>query len=131
MRIGRTLLRVSHMAIDAGHALLLMDGIREVHADVLVAVHAQLRGIVVALATAKGLGDLKGSAVRVMAGGAVHTALIVSAALPFLPAEARIAVAASAQLRRAIHRHGALRMIGRHRAMAGLARHAILLPGAS
>ena len=47
MRVGRTVFGMVDMAVDARNALLLMDGVGEVHADVFVAGDAQLGSVIV------------------------------------------------------------------------------------
>ena len=58
---------------------------------------------------------------------AIHTALIVCAHFPILPAETRVAVTAPAQVRSAINRRGCLGMLGRHGVMTCFTRYSIRL----
>src|SRR5512142_706185 len=66
---------------------------------------------------------------RIMACAAIHSPLIVGAALPVLPAKTRIAMAAGTQFCRAVNWHWTLGMISLHRAVAGFTRNTVLQPG--
>ena len=62
MGVRRVGLRVGHMTIDTGDALLLVDRVWEIHTHVLVTVHAQLGSVgVLGRAVARG-DDLEGGA---------------------------------------------------------------------
>ncbi len=104
-RVG--IFQVIHMAIHARHTFLVVRSVREIHAVFLVAVDAQCRDFIGRFPICAGHGHLlQGCAMRIVTGCAVHAALVVRAYRPVLPAEARIAVAASAQVGAAIDRHG-------------------------
>src|SRR5512143_846882 len=85
MRISRCTLCMGHVAVDARYALLLMDRVRKVHADVFMAGDTELRSVGILGVATHGFGDLERRTVWVMTRRAVHTTLIVGTSLPLLP----------------------------------------------
>ena len=119
------------MTIYTGDAALIMGRIGEIHAMFLMAIDAQC-GDRISFFFEAGSGKcFERSAVWIMTSGAIHTALIVRAYFPILPAEARIAVTAPAQIGGAIHGHGSLGVIGGGGSMTGFAGHAVFFKGRS
>src|SRR5512138_2312295 len=72
---------------------------------------------------------LNGSAVRIMACGAIHASLVVRADFPVLPAKACVTVTAPAKIGGCVDGHGRLGVIGGRLTMTGLAGHTVLLEG--
>src|SRR5215213_6859585 len=61
----------------------------------------------------------------IVASSTIHTALIMGADFPILPAKACVAVTAPTQIRGTVDGHGGFGVIGRCRTMAGFTGHAI------
>ena len=70
----------------------------------------------------------KRGTVGIVANRAIHTAFVVCADFPFLPAKARVAVTLAAGVGGIINGHGAVRVICWGLAMAGFAGYTISLP---
>ena len=99
MRFTIGILKMIQVAIYARHALLIVGRIGEVHAVFLMTVDTQCRYVIGGGFTTLYCDFLQGGAMWIMACGAIHTALVVRAYLPVLPAKACIAVAAPTQIR--------------------------------
>src|SRR6266545_2185979 len=89
----------------------------------------QLRNIILLLAGAGSNNFFQGSAMGIMAGGAVHAALIMRTYFPILPAKACVAVTASTQISGTVYRHGSFWVISGCGSMTGFACHAIRFIG--
>src|SRR5204863_4864979 len=92
------------------------------HAGLLMASDAQLRDIIRLTAAKRRRNLFYGSAMGIMTGGAVHTALIMCTYLPILPAKARITMTPSAQVRGTVYRHRSFGVIRWCWTMAGFTR---------
>src|SRR5687767_5404373 len=62
-----------------------------------------------------------------MTGGAIHTALVVGAHFPILPAETCVTMTASAQVSGTVYRHGSFGMVCWRGPVAGFTGHTIFL----